>query len=168
MGNLFVGAVLFALGLITICIYRLNLYTGKIGYVLRNKSFKEVSKILGVNLIAGYVLGYVVKDLVAPEVIAKTVQAKLIQSPWITFIKSYFCGMIMFLAVDMYKKNSNLGIFFGIPAFILSGFEHCIANIIYFGMNVSVSFLSFLIINVLGNSIGSIVTETLLYNKEED
>ena len=35
--NKIAGAFIFSLGLLTICIYSFNLYTGKIGYILVNK-----------------------------------------------------------------------------------------------------------------------------------
>ena len=37
IANQVVGAILFAIGLLTICVYEMNLYTGMIGYVLENK-----------------------------------------------------------------------------------------------------------------------------------
>ena len=35
--NNIVGALLFSIGLLVICMYGMNLYTGKIGYILINK-----------------------------------------------------------------------------------------------------------------------------------
>ena len=37
VSNQVVGAILFAIGLLTICVYKMNLYTGMIGYILENK-----------------------------------------------------------------------------------------------------------------------------------
>ena len=37
IANQVVGAILFAIGLLTICVYKMNLYTGMIGYLLENK-----------------------------------------------------------------------------------------------------------------------------------
>lgn len=166
-GNNLAGAILFALGLITVCTYGLDLYTGKIGYVRSNKNYIGMLKMLVVNLVAGYILGYMSRDVVATEVVKGITDAKLEQNMIKTIIASYFCGMVMFLAVDMYKKDNTLGIFFGIPAFILSGFEHCVANAIYFGMAGNIACLMYLIINVVGNTVGSIITEVLI-NKKED
>jgi len=43
--------------------------------------------------------------------------------------------------------------------FILSGFEHCVANMFYFAMagKFSLSMLVFIIVNTLGNSVGGIL-----------
>lgn len=35
--NSFIGACLFSVGLLTICIYKMNLFTGMVGYILINK-----------------------------------------------------------------------------------------------------------------------------------
>lgn len=35
--NKVVGAFIFSVGLLTVCMYGMNLYTGKIGYILINK-----------------------------------------------------------------------------------------------------------------------------------
>ena len=35
--NKIVGSFIFSVGLLTVCMYSLNLYTGKVGYILVNK-----------------------------------------------------------------------------------------------------------------------------------
>ena len=70
------------------------------------------------------------------------------------FIKSLMCGAIMYIAVYMYRKNTPLGIIFGIPIFIFCGFQHCIANIITLG--VAHAFHWSIIICILGNFFGSL------------
>ena len=62
--------------------------------------------------------------------------------------------MIMYIAVYMYRKGTPLGIIFGIPLFILCGFQHCIANIITLG--VALTFSPTIFICILGNLIGSL------------
>ena len=70
------------------------------------------------------------------------------------FIKSLLCGIIMYIAVFMYKKGTPLGIIYGIPLFIFCGFQHCIANIITLG--VARTFSLSIIICILGNFLGSL------------
>ena len=47
-------------------------------------------------------------------------------------ILSFFCGILMYLAVNTYKEVKDIGkylaVFLGVIVFILCGFEHCIAN----------------------------------------
>ena len=38
--NKIVGAFLFSIGLLMICYYQLNLYTGKVGYVFTNRNIR--------------------------------------------------------------------------------------------------------------------------------
>ena len=64
------------------------------------------------------------------------------------------CGVIMYLAVKMYKEKTALGIIFGVPLFIFSGFQHSIANIITLG--VASTFDWSIILCILGNFIGSL------------
>ena len=70
----------------------------------------------------------------------------------------------MYIAVAIYRENKSIsGIIFAVPVFILSGFEHSIANMCYFGISGIVSFESFLYILVViaGNTIGGLLLPTL-------
>ena len=134
------GAVLFAAGLYTICVYGFNLYTGKVGYIAYH--FKDINYIklviliLVFNLLTTYLLGmvaaYAFPSIVEP---AKKIYAAKLSAPALRlFITGIFCGLLMFLAVDTWKKNSYFGCFIYIPVFILSGFDHSIANSFYNGV----------------------------------
>ena len=72
----------------------------------------------------------------------------------------------MYQAVSIFKKHDqNLaGIFLCIPVFILSGFEHSIANMFYFAAarSLSVEVIIYIITVILGNSLGGIFFELLL------
>lgn len=134
------GAVLFAAGLYTICVYGFNLYTGKVGYIAFH--FKDVNYIglviliLVFNLITTYLLGivcaYAFPAIVEPA--KKIYEAKLAAPLLRLLITGIFCGLLMFLAVDTWKKGSPFGCFIYIPVFIISGFDHSIANSFYNGV----------------------------------
>lgn len=134
------GAVLFAAGLYTICVYGFNLYTGKVGYIACH--FKDVNYIglviliLVSNLITTYLLGivcaYAFPAIVEPA--KKIYEAKLAAPLLRLLITGIFCGLLMFLAVDTWKKGSPFGCFIYIPVFIISGFDHSIANSFYNGV----------------------------------
>jgi formate/nitrite transporter FocA (FNT family) len=66
----------------------------------------------------------------------------------------------MFIAVDGYAKTKNpIILFLGVAAFILCGFEHCIADMFYFfvaGMWSNAALKTILIIT-LGNSVGGML-----------
>ena len=69
--------------------------------------------------------------------------------------KSILCGVIMYIAVAMYRKGTPLGIIFGIPLCIFCGFQHCIANIITLG--VAETFSWAILLAILGNFLGSLI-----------
>lgn len=150
-----IGPIIFAFGLLGVCYLGLNLFTGKCGFLIEDKlKIKDLLIILIVNLAAGYIVGLLFS--VADPSIVEAASSKV--SSWefslAFFAKSFLCGVIMYLAVKMYKKGTPLGIIFGIPLFIFCGFQHCIANVITLG--VASAFSWSLILAILGNFAGSL------------
>ena len=130
-----IGPVIFALGLLGVCYMGLNLFTGKCGFYFQEKmKWQDLLSILLINLAGGYVFGYLASF--ADEDIIKNAMMKV--ATWnysfAFLLKSILCGMIMYIAVLLYKKGTPLGIIYGIPLFIFCGFQHCIANIITLGV----------------------------------
>ena len=169
--NKIVGSCIFSIGLLTVCMYSLNLYTGKIGYILVNKIdyiFELLFSLIG-NFIGTFVVGNVMRLTrygAYIETAQNIVNIKLNDNILSILILSIFCGIIMYIAVNNYKKEtSDIGkyiiIVMGVMAFILCGFEHCVANIAGI-WNIKV-FL-YLLVMILGNSIGSIII-AFFYNK---
>ena len=98
--------------------------------------------------------------------------AKLDQSVFSTGVRAFFCGILMYLAVSIFReKGSALGILLCVPAFILSGFEHSIADMFYFGASgiVSLRALGFIWTAIAGNALGGLFLPvlTLLAEKGE-
>ncbi len=150
-----IGPVIFALGLLGVCYMGQNLFTGKCGFIFEDKiKYKDILIILIVNLIAGYLFG-LMYSLIDTDVVNNAVNKV---NTWdislAFFIKSLLCGAIMYIAVLMYRKGTNLGIIYGIPLFIFCGFQHCIANIITLG--VARAFDLSIIICIIGNFLGSL------------
>lgn len=93
---------------------------------------------------------------------------KLTDSPLSIFILAVFCGLLMFIAADGYKTITNnvgkiLAVFLPVVVFILSGFEHCVANMFYFTLAQvwSGKAILWLMIMTLGNSAGGILIPIL-------
>ncbi len=150
-----IGPVIFALGLLGVCYMGLNLFTGKCGFLIEDKiKPSDLIIILVVNLIAGYLFGLMFS--LTDKTVLENAIAKV--ATWDVslafFLKSILCGMIMYIAVYMYRKNTPLGIIYGIPLFIFCGFQHCIANIITMG--VARTFHWSIFICILGNFLGSL------------
>lgn len=174
--NNIVGALLFSIGLLVICMYGMNLYTGKIGYILINKLnyiYELLITILG-NFIGTFLVARLVLLTRFKSVSDKAVDLvnlKLSDNLLSIFILSVLCGILMYIAVNNYKKiNNEIGkyscIFMCVMVFILSGFEHSIANMYYISVANLLSFKSllYILIMILGNSVGSILI-ALYYNR---
>ena len=144
IANKIVGSFIFSIGLLTVCMYSFNLYTGKVGYILVNKVSYVIELIL--SLIGNFIGTFLVGNLMRLtrfssyiQVAKNIVTTKLNDNVLSIFILSIFCGIIMYIAVNNYKKeSSDIGkhilIVMGVMAFILCGFEHCVANMFYFSI----------------------------------
>ena len=174
--NNIVGAFLFSIGLLVICMYGMNLYTGKIGYVLINKLnyiYELLITILG-NFIGTFLVARLVLLTRFKSVSDKAVDLvnlKFSDNLLSIFILAMLCGILMYIAVNNYKKiNNEIGkyscIFMCVMVFILSGFEHSIANMYYISVAnlLSLKSLLYILIMILGNSVGSILI-ALYYNR---
>ena len=165
----YVGAVLFAVALICICAKGYSLYTGKVGFMAfaHGKSdFANLALCLAGNLIGTLAAGIAVR-FALPAIGEKATllcAAKLEQSLPAALVRAIFCGILMYLAVAVYReKHTYIGILFCVPVFILSGFEHSIANMYYFFAAQTVSFQSglYLLVVVIGNSLGGLLFPAL-------
>ena len=167
--NRVVGAVLFSVALLCICLRGYALFTGKVGFLPENHSRPAVSLLLLCllgNLIATVLCGVLVRFAVpaSGEAAFAACSAKLAQSPAATLIRGFFCGVLMYLAVSIYRdKNTVAGILFCIPVFILSGFEHSVADMFYFAASgiVSLRACGFIWLVILGNALGAMLLPAL-------
>lgn len=154
--NKYIGSLLFTIGLITILYFSFNLYTGKVGYILNNNSKYIITLLI---ILLGNIIGAIFIGLLFPNNLAIILcNNKLSLSYYNILIKSIMCGLLIYIAVDSYIKNKNILLtIFCIPTFILSGYEHSIADIVYFSMArmFNIQTILFLIIVILGNAIGS-------------
>ncbi len=157
-----VGAILFSIGLFTVFTFRLDLYTGKVGYAVENKPSYLVDLVVIIlgNFVGALIIGQMIPMPEAAEVLI--VDAKLDGDIdwWRVFCKGVFCGMLMFIAADYYKTQKKyLATFVCVPVFILAGFEHSIADMFYFcasGTFTLDAFL-FILVVIVGNAVGGIL-----------
>ena len=163
------GSILFAIGLFMIVVNGYNLYTGKIGYLFNNgwKFIIELILTLFGNLMGTIGGGYLLLLTRVGgklQTIANTICETKLNDTWYSIlILSIFCGMLMYLAVNLYKELKDVGkyiaVFICVSVFILCGFEHCVANMYYFSVANMWSWntILYLLIMILGNSIGSLI-----------
>ena len=167
------GAVLFSFGLFCICNYKLNLYTGKIGYLARNRSsdyLVELGLTLAGNLCGTFLTALLVQQTRIAEKLLEFVgpvaQAKNADGYASLLILAFFCGILMFLGVDIFARSQNsvsqvLAVVFAVTIFILAGFEHCVANMFYYFFASALD-TPRLLVMILGNSLGGIAVAFLL------
>ena len=153
--NRVIGAFLFSIGLITILLLKFNLFTGKIGYLFRGETFRSVGLTLLGNTIGCMFIGLMFRNGAAEELCA----AKLNGSWLMVLPKAFMCGILMYIAVEIYRSyKSILPAILCVAIFILSGYEHSIADIAYFVMSGALSFqsLCFIVLVIIGNCLGGL------------
>ncbi|MGP1439895.1 MAG: formate/nitrite transporter family protein [Treponema sp.] len=166
------GAFLFSAGLFTICEYSFNLYTGKVGYIaFRFKDLKYLRLVLLIlffNLLTTFILGILIsQNFEAVRTVALNVYSAKFQMPlWKLFLSGVLCGILMYLAVDTWKRGAKIGCFIYVPLFILCGFDHSIANSFYNGAALSehtftLQNLVIVLIVILGNAVGGMLVPLL-------
>ena len=121
------GAFLFSIGLLTICMLGLPLFTGKVG---GSNNIKELFVTFVLNIFGVIIM-------------------RVLFTFNNMFVLGIGCGMLMQIGVTAYKKNLPILTIMCVMAFILAGYKHCIA----YAYN-SLDVMSFILI-VLGNIIGA-------------
>lgn len=159
--NKVIGAFLFSFGLLTIVNQKFNLYTGKIGFAKTKEDFLNILFILVGNVIGAGAMALIYRLTICDvEMLNALWAAKLQKGPFAFFLLSVLCGVMMYLAIDNYQRNNQL-LFIILPVmiFILSGFEHSVANMFYFFSSSirNMESILWLLISILGNGVGALL-----------
>lgn len=156
--NKIAGSLLFSFGLLTIVAQGFFLYTGKIGFVKKGSELFDMAVIVLGNYLGTLIAAWMANAAHLKIDSQALVGAKLGNSVGNVFLLSMFCGVMMYLAIDNYQKTKNI-VFIIAPVmiFILSGFEHSIANMFYFHLAGAYSAKSFLylLVMIAGNGVGA-------------
>ena len=170
--NKFAGSFLFGFGLLTIVCYGFKLYTGAIGYLVdQGKKTGSYAVMLAViwagNWIGTWLVGSALRcSRVGSELSRKAASlcSAKVADDWISLlVLGVFCGMLMYLAVESFRRKNEipvpgpvLMVFLCVMIFILSGFEHCIADMFYFSAAGAwnADSLKTILIITAGNSLG--------------
>ena len=169
------GSLLFAIGLFLVCTFRLSLYTGKIGCIYEGKQEKAFYISLPVmlvgNAVGAFALGYLCYAIFQNVDIMKTVNSVCAGRTTLNsfgdylscIIRSVLCGLCVYLSVKAFNNNrlKLIGIILLVLfvfIFVYSGFQHCIANMFYFGFGNHINGYTFvnLALVILFNSVGPI------------
>ena len=150
-----IGPVLFSFGLLGVCVLGLNLFTGKCGFWFEDKI-----------ALAGYAFGVIFSMIDQSLMPAAEAKVAAWGFSWSFFLKSVMCGVIMYLAVELFRRRTKLGILIGVPLFIFCGFQHSIANVITMG--VALDFSWTILLCALGNFVGAIAAWAFCRNNNSE
>ena len=135
--NEVVGAILFGLGLLTICAFKLSLFTGKVG----ESKFEDISDCIYIFLgnLAGVSIALLLFEYLS------------IPLPYLS--AGIVCGSLMQLGVALYSKHPWATVMC-VAAFLLSDAKHCIA-MFYVPRFESAEWWLTLLYVIIGNIIGA-------------
>ena len=172
------ASALFSIGLILVCVFALQLYTGKIGVIfddrekLKENAINLPIMLIG-NAVGAFALGILCHFIFmnVPEINDRIIaisQGKTASNT--VFLQGIFCGALVYIAVYLFKNLENwgmkiIGIITAVTLFVYCGFQHCIANMFYFGMafNWNIDMLWNLLIVILTNSIGALLVRCIVH-----
>ena len=173
------ASMLFSIGLILVCVLGLQLYTGKVGVVFDDREkLKENTINLPImlvgNAIGAFSLGILCHFIFmnVPEVTQRIadVSSGKINPNNPLLLQGIFCGALVYIAVYFFKNIENyamkiIGIITAVTLFVYCGFQHCIANMFYFGMafDWKLDMLWNILIVILTNSVGALLIRCFVH-----
>lgn len=184
--NHFIQGLCFCVGIVLIVSLDAALFTGRIGYLYdRKPSYLLELLIIFVSNALGAILFTIIfynslfpsklgpNGIVYGNLIKTMINNKLnINSEGIarTFLGAVGTGVLIHAGFAGYKyaKSKLLGtlaLLFSIWTFLLLGFDHCLASFSFFAFGSSYHYgkvTIFILVVTIGNSVGSIVLQTIL------
>lgn len=169
--NVVVGSFLFCIGLFSVIVFKFQLFTGRVGYLPCKKPdyLIELCIVWCGNFIGTFLIGSVMRTTRVYPLIAERVleisKVKLNDSLLSIFVLSFFCGILMFVAVESAKNEAVHSafkfpaIFLPVMVFIFSSYEHVIANMVFFSLADVWGIHTWIYITVMtiGNALGGIL-----------
>lgn len=156
--NQILGAFIFSIGLLSVLHLDLSLFTGKVPYITTCKELPYLITILIGNII-GCCIMFAFPSNVALIIMQKNLNISLLT----IFIRSMLCNIIIYVAVECYKKKDILSVILLIVVFIISGFDHCIARICFIisARLFTIDIFIYLLVVILGNVAGGVLFHKL-------
>jgi formate/nitrite transporter FocA (FNT family) len=175
------AALLFPIGIFLTYYFGLDLYTGKIGYLLENRNKEYVIKILVIvvsNLLGtiffGYLMHFMYKgQLASLTALQKIGETRVMENSFVGFLRVFVSSMFgcafVHVAVDLCKRMKSdfgkiLALWLPVTAFVYFGYDHSIANMFYFSFlgDLSAKRWLYVFVNVIGNGVGGLLTHLLI------
>lgn len=180
----FMGASVFPVGLMFVVFFGAELFTGNNlltislckkdvgwGEMLRNWGVVWVANLIGSVLLAWLMIQ---SGLYGEAMIAKSIaiaEAKVAIPLTEVIIRAIFCNIFVVLAVWMQAGAKDvagkiLAIWFPIMLFVLSGFEHCVANMFFIPMGLfagaDITWGQIFINNIIPVTVGNVIGGAIL------
>lgn len=165
--NRYIGAILFSFGLLAVCTFGYDLFTGKVCYL---DNWTDLALILLGNFLGSALTAIVFYGCVSnkyQEKITTICEIKLNESVLSAFLLGVLCNIMIYLAVEGFKHKQILLLIGGVSIFVLCGFEHCVANafyVTYYNILVHASpvkAIIFFIGNIFGNIVGGRIMKNI-------
>lgn len=161
--NEVVGAIMFSLGLLTILHFQLRLFTGKAGLLLSG----DIRPVRLGSIWCGNLLGTGIGAMLCLLVSwsdkhgfiqgATKIMNTRTSNMWFeNIILGIFCGLLMYIAVTAYETKPWVTVMC-VSAFILSGFNHCVADMFYFFIASPHINIGLAAITILCTTIGNVI-----------
>lgn len=169
-----ISALAFSIGLLVICACKLDLFTGKVGFLFERQTdftnrWSQTAYLLTIfifNLVFATATGVGTYHLLNTthylDIINTIVTEKTnftdVNSYFSLSLRSIFCGSCVHFAVKGFNYSFIFCILF-VVTFVYNDFQHCIANAFFFGSlyrKVNLNTLIYEGITIVGNIIGAI------------
>lgn len=168
--NKYLGALLFSIGLLTICSRQWGLFTGKL---CKSNNIRDIVSTWVLNLVGivvmvcAYMLS--VNDYSAVEKIATL---KLNRPLLDVLFSGFLCEICIYIAVMgffAYNISCVVKLTLAVMIFILCGFEHCVADMFYIWFSpLTLHTLLFILTVTCGNILGAVCMRVLEYKHEQE
>ncbi len=152
-GGQLIGAALFAFGLSTIVLSKWPLFTGAVGF---SSDIIKLLKIISLNFVGAILASvFALANPTTVEAAHSVVDVRLASGFGLCLLYSIGCGFIMTVSVKYARQGQWIPLLLGIPTFIICGFPHCIADIVYYAADGRyLEVIPCWIASIIGNSIG--------------
>ena len=177
-----IGSFLFSVGLLLVCKCKMMLYTGKIGLAFEERKkldyWIEIITMIVLNVGSAWGFGRLVRFIIdktkfntviatietiaTNKLVMKNKVSEIVNNYVIVIFQSIFCGSCVHMAVRSFNYLTNIGnvvlLVWFVFMFVFGGFQHCIANSYYFGLDnlYSKEAIINIVVCIVGNMIGTI------------
>lgn len=171
--NVFLASMVFFLGLMLILITETNLFTGQVFTKANLPTWEYIETLVDTWFFNffGASLGAILLSFLYSPNINQIISNKLSLTMPQLILSGIFCNIMVCSAIYTYQKTNNLILSgFIITVFVLFGFEHSIANMVYLTVGAGEGLVSVIeycrnIFSVtLGNVIGGLIFYKIIEN----